>query len=296
MMPYRTSFFLHTFLMIAALVYSLYLLQGTGFNKLLYFEFMFAALLFYYPVFRATLGGQNTPITLFLLSASYAAIRAEKQVLSGICLGLLLYKPQLSMVLLCLLLLIGKWRTFAAGAGMGFLFYVFDCYYFGQDWVARWYSYANWVVTTSIAMEGDKAISWIGFLRNALGIDTPAVLVSGYALAGLTAVVLALLWLLRAGKSSLRNLYGLAAPGLILISPHTYYYDAGILMFSCFAIYYGEGKHRVGLLLLIWLLGMLQIFSEELRFSPVFFSVLISFIVMVFAVLRSSKKTIEVTK
>jgi hypothetical protein len=294
MIPFQASYLLHTFLMIAALVYSLYLLQGIGFYRSIYFEFVLAAMLFYYPIFRAVLGGQNTPITILLLSASYAALRAEKQVLAGIYLGLLLYKPQLSIVLLCLLLLIGKWRTFSAGVVIGLLFYVIDCYYFGQDWIARWYSYANWVVSTSMAMEGEKAISWIGFLRNAYGIDTPAVLVSGYVLAGMTTAVLALLWLFQTGRSSFRNLYGLAAPGLILISPHTYYYDAGILMFSAFAVYYLEGKHRIGFLSLVWSLGMLQVFSKQLHFSPVFFSVLICFIGMVFVAVHPNKKTIEV--
>lgn len=289
LLPFRVSFYLHTLLMLAALAWSLHLIQPQ-LRRSGYYDLAFSLLLFYYPVLKAALGGQNTPLTVLLLCASYAALRGGRELTAGACLGLLLYKPQLAIVMLCLLLLIRKWRAFLAGAGVGIVTCSIDCFLFGTGWVSQWYSYARWVVATSMSMEGEKAISLLQFLANALGTGAFAAQAAGYLLAGSVSCILAFVWWSKSRQLSLLSLYGLAASGVILISPHTYYYDSGILLLSCCAIYHHYPRARIATLSLVWFLGMLQLFAADLHFSPVFFSVVICFVLLVRAALASGSK------
>jgi len=54
--------------------------------------------------------GQNSSLALACFTGMYFALRARREVLAGVCLGLLAYKPQLGLVPACLFLATCLWR------------------------------------------------------------------------------------------------------------------------------------------------------------------------------------------
>jgi hypothetical protein len=241
---------------------------------------VYCAVLFFYPVFRAVLGGQNTPLTLALTAAAFAWDRRGRGILAGLCLGVLAYKPQFALGLLVLFALAGRWRT----AGWAFLTmavtFLGNAAVFGSDWPARWLAYANWVVSTSLGLEGEKAVSLIGLCRHLFpGWPAPAVLL-GHGLAGVCLAVMAgVFWRGRGTPPDIAR-QGLAGAGLVLAAPHAYFYDAGLVLFACLALP-ESGIPRPGLLVLaIWLAGLGQFAAPHLGLSPAFLAVLACFALM----------------
>ena len=64
----------------------------------------FLLILGFTPLFRTIIGGQNTPLTLGLMLASFGYLAAGRQLAAGACLGLLSYKPQILPLLVISLL------------------------------------------------------------------------------------------------------------------------------------------------------------------------------------------------
>jgi hypothetical protein len=248
---------------------------------------VFGAAVFFYPLFRALLGGQNTPLTLALTAAAFAWDTRNRELAAGVCLGLTAYKPQFAAGLLLLFFLGGRWRTagwglatmLATAAGNGLVF--------GADWPFRWLAYATGVVSTSLGMEGDKAVSCLGVCRQLLPGAPGLAQGLGYALAG------AALGL--AGWASWRGrgvppspaLRGLAGAALVLAAPHAYFYDGGLIIFACLALP-RSGLPRPGrLVLLVWLAGLGQLAAPALGLSPVFLAVLAGYGLMLLALRRT---------
>jgi hypothetical protein len=81
--------------MVLALVLVVHLVRPMNSKIDQYFLAAFTLLLFYYPVLRSVLGGQNTPITLLLVAAAWRAAADGHELRAGLLLALLLFKPQL---------------------------------------------------------------------------------------------------------------------------------------------------------------------------------------------------------
>lgn len=244
---------------------------------------IFCAAVFFYPLFRALLGGQNTPLTLALMAAAFAGDRRGRFALAGICLGLLAYKPHFALGLTALFVLAGRWRTAGFAVATLLATAMANNLLFGADWPLRWIPYADWVVTTSLGLEGDKAVSLLGVCRHILAERPKAALIAGYGLAGLCLAITGVAFWLRRGAAPSLVLAGLAGAGLVLAAPHAYYYDGGLVLFACLAIP-GSGLPRPGLVVLLaWLIGLGQLVVPAGDVSPVFGGVSACFALMLLA-------------
>ncbi|MCK4823127.1 hypothetical protein KA005_45625, partial [bacterium] len=63
---------------------------------------------------------------------------------------------------------------------------------------------------------------------------------------------------------------GLAAPCLLLIPPHVYYYDTGLLFFTYAALVAKHPGRQAELVGIVWLLSFSQILSLLIGISPLF--------------------------
>lgn len=279
-LPYRAAFIVQTAFSAACLLLAAWLLRASSPPSSRQVLAMLAAMVFYYPVLRALLGGQNTPLAILLVAAAFAASWRGRDWLAGLALGLLLFKPQYGLTLLGLQALGGRWRTLLAGIGAGAIIFLADTLLFGPTWPMRWYAYARWVIDTSMGMEGDKAISCIGALRSlalATGLEIGWI---GYALACGVAVVLGLAWL-RLGRiggdagAGVRQgaawpLAGLTSAGMVLVAPHAYFYDAGLLLLAFPALAQSRLVRKDALCLALWLAGFTQPLAGPVGLSPLF--------------------------
>ena len=83
--------------------------------KLFIYCFMF------FPTLAWLTYGQNTTHTLLLYTIIFIMLRRRKDLIAGIALGLLLYKPQLAITICLVLLLKWRWRALVGGMlGSGF--------------------------------------------------------------------------------------------------------------------------------------------------------------------------------
>ncbi len=279
-LPYRAAFAVHLAIM-AGLLFTAVALSCRESGRLRgVVPAVFCAAALFHPLLRALLGGQNTPLTLALMAGAWALERRGRPILAGLCLAVLCYKPQFGLGLLGLYLLAGRWRMGLAGmAGAGLVF-VGNTLLFGPDWTERWLAYAQWVVSTSLSMEGEKAVSFVGVCRALLPASPNAALILGYGLAAATAVLCgAVFWSLRHRPASLAHL-GLAGAGLVLVAPHAYFYDAGLLLFAGLALCDSGRRNAAVLVLGLWLAGTAQVAAPALGFSPLFPAALACFWLM----------------
>lgn len=101
-LPYSVSFAAWSVLGLFLLWGSVYLLNPESSTR----PFLWA--LTWFPVFASVSFGQNALLSLFLLTSTYALWQRDRRFLAGLTLGLLLYKPQLTLGLGLLWLL--RWR------------------------------------------------------------------------------------------------------------------------------------------------------------------------------------------
>ncbi|MBN2147174.1 MAG: DUF2029 domain-containing protein, partial [Anaerolineales bacterium] len=102
MLPYLWSFALWTVISLAALGLSLHWLKpGRSWRAFLWS-------LTWFPVFAAITFGQNSLLSLAILSLVFALWRRSRPLIAGLILSLILYKPQLALGVLLLWLL--EWR------------------------------------------------------------------------------------------------------------------------------------------------------------------------------------------
>ncbi|MGI8588955.1 MAG: glycosyltransferase 87 family protein [Chloroflexia bacterium] len=80
---------------------------------------LFALSLGFVPLFQSLLQAQTAPWDLLSYTLMLRYLRRERPVAAGLALCLVLLKPQLLLVPLCLLLYESRWKTLAAFAGVG---------------------------------------------------------------------------------------------------------------------------------------------------------------------------------
>jgi hypothetical protein len=178
-------------------------------------------------VLNNTLVGQNGFLTAALIGGTLYLMPA-RPVLSGICLGLLSYKPQYGLLFPIVLIAASQWTVFftagCVAAAMAFASWLA----FGTE---SWQAFFHWMPMFSQAFltEG-RATFWklqsLFALVRFLGGSEQLAWICQWILSGTVAVGLALMW-----RSRLR--YSLKAAGLavgtLLITPYLFMYDMMVL-------------------------------------------------------------------
>ena len=112
-LDYRWSYLLHTMLMGMALWGAVRLARPVVPVVARNPTLVFAVALVSYPLFRAITGGQNTALTLLLLVGAARFDAEDRSIVSGLFVGLMLYKPQFAVGLIVLLLVRKRWTAAA---------------------------------------------------------------------------------------------------------------------------------------------------------------------------------------
>ncbi len=269
-LPYRLAFVVH----FAAMAVLLFLAVRIACRDLSwaapYTVAVFCAAILFYPLLRALLGGQNTPLSLCLFAAAWSLERRGRPVPAGLCLAALCFKPQLGLGLLALYALAGRTRM-ALSACLGLAAILAgNTAVFGPSWPAAWLGYADWVVRTSLGMEGEMAVSFPGVVRHLLAAWPRAGLAAGLVAACAVLACLGVTFWRRRGRPLDLACLGLAAAGLLLAAPHAYFYDAGLLFFPALALLDARLRHAASIVCGLWLAGLAQLIAPRLGQSPLF--------------------------
>ncbi len=227
----------------------------------------------FWPMLRAVTGGSNTALSMLLIVATWRLIHDDREFAAGLMLAVLLFKPQLAIPLIGLMLIVGL-RRLAIGATVGGLaFYLSGVPFAGASWPVTWWETARDFNVVDSEVNGYSSVSWLGFLENAFGVGESLPVMVGWALA--VATVAALVWLWhRNGVGRLPALLAVAMPGILLLSPHALSHDTAILLVA-FAVLHKSDHLPRWLLAISWLLAAAQIFIRALGFSPGFFLLLL---------------------
>ncbi len=266
-LPFRWSYAVHTLLMITALCFACRLMQRIYPEVLhsLYFWVFFA--LTYYPMFRSVFGGQNTALSLLLIVLCWHRVITARQIEAGLYLGLLMFKPQFAVPLAGLFLLSGRWRVCAGAAAGALALYALGALVSGPNWPLIWIDAASRFAALDAAANSANAISWLGFSEAVLGPGNPAALTLGWGLTALTILAISAIWWAGGRRADIGAQMALAAICLVLISPHTMYYDMGLILIT-FAVLLGPPyRTKPGVVAGLWAMGLVQVLSPLAGFS-----------------------------
>lgn len=174
-----------------------------------------------------TMAGQNGFLTAALMGGTLALL-PTRPILSGVCLGLLSYKPQYGVLFPLALIAASQWRAFSAAAVTTVALVVVSWVAFGSE---SWQAFFQWMPMFSQAFftEGRatffKLQSVFGMVRTLGGSEQLAWMLQ-WMLSGSVVLGVVLLWRSRAD-------YGLKAAalpaGTLLFTPYLFLYDMMVL-------------------------------------------------------------------
>ncbi len=182
-----------------------------------------------FPVaFTNALVGQNGFLTASLIGGTLF-LMPTRPVLSGICLGLLSYKPQYGLLFPLVLIAASRWRVFFTAGTVALALASLSWLAFGSE---SWQAFFHWMPMFSQAFLTEGRAPWgkmqsiFGLVRFFGGTEQLA-WVFQWIMSGAVAIVLASMWRSRSVSYSLKAA-GLAA-GALLITPYLFLYDVMVL-------------------------------------------------------------------
>jgi alpha-1,2-mannosyltransferase len=220
--------------MTACLVASVKVLVGDSKDNRHAFGLALLASLVFTPTLLALVSCQNATLSLLILSATYALLRAGREVAAGLVFALLAFKPQLTPVVACALLSKGRWR-FVRGALLGGLALVMASLAISPSATAAYLRQgpvlSRWIDMPGMPLEGMSC--WLGFWRLLLaGRPLREAQIAALVASLLTLIPLA--WALRGRLEPTSERFPLQFAALILatilISPHLLAYDLTLLL------------------------------------------------------------------
>ncbi len=178
-------------------------------------------------VLTNTLVGQNGFLTASLIGGALY-LMPMRPVLSGICLGLLSYKPRYGLLFPLVLIAASQWTVFATAAFVAVALAALSWLAFGTE---SWQAFLHWMPMFSQAFLTEGRAPWgkmqsIFALVRYFGGTEQVAWVFQWIMSGAVAVVLALMW-----RSRVRYPLKAAAlaAGILLITPYLFLYDVMVL-------------------------------------------------------------------
>ena len=231
-LSYVHSFYIFTLGMVAAMAVTVLLLRRaipavcSSRERWIVMALLVAS---FYPNIRTMVGGQNTPLSLLLLSGLYASLVQRRTATAGAFLGLLSYKPQFGALPALMLAVQGERRTLLVAAACVAAHYVAAALACGWSWPAA---------VMDMFVEA-RSFEWTQNLRTHFSLWPFLINVLPRPLAQVTAAAASLgvvVYLIsrarrfRADAPEFPLFWGIVITGTLLCSPHLQYYDAGLLV------------------------------------------------------------------
>jgi arabinofuranan 3-O-arabinosyltransferase len=179
-------------------------------------------------VFTNALVGQNGFLTASLIGGTLY-LMPTRPVLSGICLGLLSYKPQYGLLFPLVLIAASQWKVFFTAGTVAISMASLSWLVFGTE---SWQAFFHWVPMFSQAFLTEGRAPWgkmqsIFALVRYFGGTEQLAWVFQWIMSGAVAAVLALMWRSRSVSYPLKA--ASLAAGALLITPYLFLYDLMVL-------------------------------------------------------------------
>jgi glycosyl transferase family 87 len=228
------------------------------------------ATLAFAPVTASVVLGQNGPLGLLLVAIAIAGLVADRRVVTGVAIGLLLYKPTYAAPLLGLLVLRRRWTELGIAAVVAAGWFAVSAVA-ADDWAwpGPWLDGLRGYLADDFAGNADKAVSLPGLIAR---LPVPGWVA---ILAGVGLVATAIPRLVRA--PILEAAVGACLIG-VAVSPHAWGYDAALAV--PFLLWFASGRGpwstttRRRVLVASYLLGFTWLVSRQTVVSGVAFVVL----------------------
>jgi hypothetical protein len=178
-------------------------------------------------VLTNTLVGQNGFLTASLIGGALY-LMPMRPVLSGICLGLLSYKPQYGLLFPLVLIAASQWRVFFTAGAVAVAMAAVSWLAFGTE---SWQALFHWMPMFSQAFLTEGRAPWgkmqsLFALVRYFGGTEQLAWVCQWILSGAVAVLLALMW---RSRVSYPLKAAAVAAGTLLITPYLFLYDLMVL-------------------------------------------------------------------
>jgi arabinofuranan 3-O-arabinosyltransferase len=179
-------------------------------------------------VFTNTLVGQNGFLTASLIGGTLV-LMPRSPVLSGVCLGLLSYKPQYGLLFPLVLIAASQWRVFVTAGVVAAMLAAISWLAFGTE---SWQAFVHWMpmFNQAFLVEGrapwGKMQSIFALTRYFDGPDAFAWTLQ-WIMSATVAIGLALVWRSRTVQYELKA--AALAAGTLLVTPYLFLYDEMVL-------------------------------------------------------------------
>jgi Glycosyltransferase family 87 len=179
-------------------------------------------------VLTNALVGQNGFLTASLIGATLY-LMPTRPVLSGICLGLLSYKPQYGLLFPLVLIAASQWKVFLTAGCVAFALAFLSWLAFG---VESWQAFFHWMPMFSQAFLTEGRAPWgkmqsIFALVRYFGGTEQLAWVFQWIMSGTVAILLAMMWRSRSVSYPLKA--ASLAVGALLVTPYLFLYDLMVL-------------------------------------------------------------------
>ena len=261
-LPFKAAYVVHVLVMALCVVAAMALLRAALPALQRDLLPIVAAALGFYPIFRAVLGGQNTPLSLLCAAGAASALARGRDLAAGLWIGAWLFKPQLALPVAAIVLLrsANRARCALGIAAIGALYYAAGAAIGGWTW-PWWWWHEGAIPFAAADLVVDRAN----------GISLPiAAAYLGVAPAGWIAAILlgaGVVWMAWRARLAGVALVAVAAATAVLTAPYVLYYDGGLALLGLIVAWAARPSllPAVGGL---WLLAWLQVFREWLPLPP----------------------------
>lgn len=269
-LPFRISYAVHTLLMVAALALACGLIARIYPRLIAKPELLFFLALTAYPILRSIMGAQNTALSLLLIVAVWYKVLHNKHYQAGIFLGLLFFKPQFALPLSGLFFLSGRWRVWVSAGVTAAVLFAATTALIGTGWIAGWLDLVRTFSALDVQVNFGELVSWQGFTQALLGHGNDFAAGVGWGLSAATVLGISWIWFAGGRKADFSSQLALASVCIVLISPHTLYYDTGIALIAVVVVLSRMSPANPGLILGVWAAGLLQLLSPAAGVSLAF--------------------------
>ncbi|MFT7473606.1 MAG: hypothetical protein ACI81L_000521 [Verrucomicrobiales bacterium] len=291
---FQTAYLVHTLLMIAAFVIAMVMLSDVVPLLHKWRWPLLAASLTFYPLATAIGGGQNAALSVLCVAAIWRGLHDGREDHAGIAAGLLLFRPQYALPIIGLMLLSRHGGAVIWAFATATVTWAGTALVLGVNWLSTWWAEVVPFVEQDAEVNAANSISILGFLQAASSTGGRPVVIAGAAGAAVVVLVLVFLWS-NPDRFSLANRMGAVAIGMTLVSPHTMFYDASLILIAGAAVLASRtiDQPPIALFGLIWAASLVHLASGGLGATPLAPVILLLFGAMVWHTLRVSPGKID---
>lgn len=294
-LDFQVAYALHTVAMASAFLLAVHLLRKPVPQIERWRWPLLAASFTFYPLITAVGGGQNASLSVLLLAVIWRALHDDRELLAGLAIGLLIFRPQYAIPMLGLVGLSRHWRAVGAAIATIATTWAVTAVARGSNWLGDWWEQVGPFVERDAEVNAANSISFLGFLQAVLSADSVIAVATGVALSATVVLTLMYLWA-NPARFSLAQRMGAAAIGVVLISPHTMFYDSSLLLIAGAALISESLTVPVRALFVVWVGALTQVFAGGLGATPLAVVVAATFSVWVWHIVSSTSNDHELVE